>query len=464
MSLFLMVKRTINQVTLFLTAKQKATYLRLLPRTILARLMLLIAILLAISIYGSLKIFDYFDREPRAEMAALQAVTIVNYTRASLIASHENRRNALLSELSGREGVRVYAADFMEEIEPLPNDPFVQLIAKKIRQRLGEETIISVNHYDIPGLWISFNVELDDFWVVIPKIQVDRPFPLHWLGWAALIGLLSLIGAYITAARINRPLNLLASAADKLRNGEPAPKLPEDSLDELREVNQTFNEMADALVRLDSERTLLLAGVSHDIRTPLARLRLAVEMLSEQESVLMKEGMIDDIADMDNIIHQFSDFVRGVEGESTRMMDINVLLSSLAERQARAGRKLEVKLSPTYFIPLRPLAMQRLLDNLVGNAYAYTKGDVTVESHIMADKIVISVLDRGPGIPAEHAQRLLRPFERLDSARTKNEGGSGLGLAICNRIAKLHQGSLELINRADGGLEARLSLPIQQRY
>lgn len=93
--------------------------------------MLLIAILLAISIYGSLKIFDYFDREPRAEMAALQAVTIVNYTRASLIASHENRRGALLSELSGREGVRVYAADFMEQIEPLPEDPFVALIARK---------------------------------------------------------------------------------------------------------------------------------------------------------------------------------------------------------------------------------------------------------------------------------------------------------------------------------------------
>ena len=92
--------------------------------------MLLIAILLAISIYGSLKIFDYFDREPRAEMAALQAVTIVNYTRASLIASHENRRSALLSELS-REGVRVYAADFMEQIAPLPTDPFVQLLAKK---------------------------------------------------------------------------------------------------------------------------------------------------------------------------------------------------------------------------------------------------------------------------------------------------------------------------------------------
>jgi two-component system, OmpR family, osmolarity sensor histidine kinase EnvZ len=434
--------------------------LRLLPRTLLSRLLLLIALLLAISIYASLKIFDYFDREPRATTAALQAVTIVNYTRASLIASHENRRLALLSELSGREGVRVYAADFLEDIEPLPQDPFINLIAQKIRERLGVETIITVNHYDIPGLWISFNVGQDDFWVVIPKIQVDRPFPWHWLGWAAVVGLLSLLGAYIIAARINRPLNLLVHAAERLRNGEPAPKLPEDSVEELREVSRTFNEMAESLVRLDAERTLLLAGVSHDIRTPLARLRLAVEMLSGGTGDSMKQGMIEDISDMDNIIHQFLDFVRGVEGEPTKMVDINELLRSLAERQARAGRNLKLNLTSTYFIPLRPLAMQRLLDNLVGNAYAYSKGEVEVTSKITADKIIISVLDNGPGIPPEHAQRLLRPFERMDSARNKNEGGSGLGLAICNRIAKLHRGSLELINRPEGGLEARLSLPI----
>ena len=142
-------------------------------------------------------------------------------------------------------------------------------------------------------------------------------------------------------------------------------------------------------------------------------------------------------------------------------MDINALLQALAERQARAGRDLKLSLSSTYFIPLCPLAMQRLLDNLVGNAYAYSKGKVEVASKITAEKIVISVLDNGPGIPPEHAQRLLRPFERMDSARTKNEGGSGLGLAICNRIAKLHRGSLELVNRPTGGLEARLTLPIQ---
>jgi len=170
--------------------------------------------------------------------------------------------------------------------------------------------------------------------------------------------------------------------------------------------------------------------------------------------------MIEDIADMDNIIHQFLDFVRGVEGEPTQMIDINMLLQSLQERQSRAGRDLIVQYSPTYIVPIRPLGMQRLLDNLVGNAYNYGGGQVRVVSQINADYIVISVLDNGPGIPETHVEKLLRPFERLDTARS-NAGGSGLGLAIADRIAKLHKGKLELINRPEGGLEARLSLPIK---
>lgn len=111
--------------------------------------MLLIAVLLAIGQYASLQIFEYFERTPRAEATALQAVTVVNYTRASLIASQENLRLALLSEITGKEGVRVYYADFMEDIAPLPNDPFIQLVAAKIRERLGVETIITTRHYGI---------------------------------------------------------------------------------------------------------------------------------------------------------------------------------------------------------------------------------------------------------------------------------------------------------------------------
>lgn len=425
--------------------------------------MLLIAVLLAVGQFASLQIFEYFEREPRAEATALQAVTVVNYTRASLIASQENLRLALLSELTGKEGVRIYYADFMEEIEPLPADPFINLVAEKIRERLGVETIITVNHYGVQGLWVSFNIGQDDFWVVIPRIHVERPFPWQWLGWGALVALLSLAGGYLIAARINRPLNLLVRAADRLRNGERPEVLPEDSMTELREVSSTFNKMAASLAELDAERTLILAGVSHDIRTPLARLRLSVEMLPDEKCGNLKHGMVEDIADMDNIIHQFLDFVRGVEGEPSQMVDVNMLLKSLQERQSRAGRELIIEFAPTYFIAIRPLAMQRLLDNLVGNAYVYGKGEVRVASRITAENIIISVYDNGPGIPESHVEKLLRPFERLDSART-NAGGSGLGLAIADRIAKLHKGKLELINRPEGGLEARLSLPIQNDY
>ncbi len=425
--------------------------------------MLLIAVLLAVGQFASLQIFEYFEREPRAEATALQAVTVVNYTRASLIASQENLRLALLSELTGKEGVRIYYADFMEEIEPLPADPFINLVAEKIRERLGVETIITVNHYGVQGLWVSFNIGQDDFWVVIPRIHVERPFPWQWLGWGALVALLSLAGGYLIAARINRPLNLLVRAADRLRNGERPEVLPEDSMTELREVSTTFNKMAESLAELDAERTLILAGVSHDIRTPLARLRLAVEMLPDDECCSLKDGMIEDIADMDNIINQFLDFVRGVEGEPSQMVDINTLLKSLQERQSRAGRELIIEYAPTYFVAIRPLGMQRLLDNLVGNAYVYGKGEVRVSSRITAENIIISVFDNGPGIPESHVEKLLRPFERLDSART-NAGGSGLGLAIADRIAKLHKGKLELINRPEGGLEARLSLPIFNNY
>jgi len=434
--------------------------LRLLPKTLLARIMLLIAVLLAVGQVASLRIFEYFEREPRAEATALQAVTVVNYTRASLIASQENLRLALLSELTGKEGVRIYYADFMEEIEPLPDDPFIKMVAEKIRERLGAETIITVKHYGIEGLWVSFGIGQDDFWVVIPRIHVERPFPWQWLGWGALVLILSLAGGYLLAARINRPLNLLVSAADRLRNGERPEKLPEDSVTELREVSSTFNKMAESLAELDAERTLILAGVSHDIRTPLARLRLSVEMLPDNDCGSLKTGMIEDIADMDNIIHQFLDFVRGTEGEPTQMVDINTLLQALHDRQARAGRDLVIQLAPSYVVPIKPLAMQRLLDNLVGNAYAYGRGQVRVASQILADCIVISVFDNGPGIPETHVEKLLRPFERLDTARS-NVGGSGLGLAIADRIAKLHHGKLELINRPEGGLEARLSIPIK---
>ena len=428
------------------------------PRTLLARLLLLIALLLAVGQLATLKLFEYFERETRASAAALQVITVVNYTRAAILASHEDKRLALLTELTGRDGVRVYPTDLLEEIEPLPNEPFIKLVATKIRAALGQQTLVVINHFDIPGLWVTFHIGPDDFWLVIPRLQEERKLPWDWVGWGMLLIGLSLLGAYVIASRINQPLSLLADAARKISKGEKAYKLPIEGALEMREVSRTFNEMNDALSRLDEERKLLLAGVSHDLRTPLARIRIAAEMLPEIASDL-RNGMIQDVTDMDSIIHQFLDFVRGVEGESTQMVNLNTLLQNLAERQVRAGRELKLKLSNNHLISLRPLAIQRMLDNLVENAYKYGKGKVIARTIVNATHITVSILDDGPGIPLEQMSRLLRPFERLETARTA-ASGSGLGLAIVNRIAQLHGSELELINRPEGGLEARVKLPL----
>jgi two-component system osmolarity sensor histidine kinase EnvZ len=427
-----------------------------LPRTLLSRIMLLIAFLLMAGQYAAFRLFEYVEREPRANAAALQAISIANLTRAALLAAHENRRLQLLAELSQTEGVRVYPIEIFEVVEPLPDDPLIQLIAEKIVAHMGAGTVVSVNHLGLPGLWVSFSIDDEDFWVVIPKIRTERPAPWQWVEWGALMLTLSLAGAYFIAARINRPLHLLAKAADQVARGIKADRLPEYGVEELQRVSHTFNEMTDALARLDSERTLLLAGVSHDLRTPLARLRLSVEMLSASDA--LKSGMIQDIEDMDGIIRQFLDFVRGLEGETEQKEDLNALIQSCADRYARSGKTLHLNLGTVPELMLRPLAMQRLLGNLIDNAFAYGGKKVEIMTRNQNGSILLSVMDDGPGIPEKEMDRLLRPFERLDSARGQ-DGGSGLGLAISDRIARMHGGHLSLHNRASKGLEVRITLP-----
>jgi two-component system osmolarity sensor histidine kinase EnvZ len=426
--------------------------------TLLARVLGLVALLLIIGQFSAFQLAEFLQREPRAAAVALQAVSTVNLTRAALLAAHEKRRSALLDELAQREGVRVYPLDPLEEVDPLPKEPVLQLAAEKIRAELGPDTLVAVDHLGLPGLWVSFDINEDDYWAVIPRARLGQTSPWHWLSWGTGVLLLSLGGAWAVAARVNRPLRRLAEAADRIGHGEPGGPLPEEGTRELRHVSRAFNEMSGALARLDAERALLLAGVSHDLRTPLARLRLAVEMLSGADG--LKSGMVQDIEDMDDVLGQFLDFVRGVAGETPEPGDLDLLVRDMAERYARAGKPIALSLPPLPLLLLYPLAMRRLLTNLLDNAFAHGGGKVEIAACPEAEGVGLRILDRGPGIPEEEKARLLRPFERLDPARS--DSGAGLGLAIAARIARLHGGRLELDNREGGGLEVRIWLPLAQ--
>ena len=440
--------------------------MKYLPKNLLTRISLIIALLLITTQLVSLKIFDIYEREPRAEALALEISTIVNFTKASMAASASNKRVQLLNELSAMGNVRIYPAHFFEQIEPIPDDPFLQLVIQKVTQRLPLGTLIAINHFSIEGIWVSFELNSELFWVVIPRTIVDRPFPWHWIGWGTIIALIALVASYMTTERINRRLNRLIEAAESVRKGLSAEKLPYDNLVEFSDLNVAFNEMLDNLKKASQERKFLLASVSHDIRTPLTRLRIASEMLPEKSDDL-KKSMEEDILEINNILNQFLDFARGFEDEPKIPVNLGKFLNNIQVKHLRMGQKfilrkrnIKIDIPKKLFIDLRPLALQRCLDNLINNAFFYAQGKVVLIATLKEESFTISVVDDGPGIPDKELDRLLKPFERLDEARG-NEGGCGLGLSIADRIVKAHDGKLELIsNKKDKGLEAKITIPI----
>jgi len=428
------------------------------PRTLLWRSVLLIAGLLAIAHLAWLQIFRASEVEPRALQAAQQVVSVVNLTRAALVTADPARRYALLDDLAEQEGIQVYAGDPDEAVPALPDRPFLRIMAAQLRERLGQQTRMTLEREGVSGVWVSFRIDTDEYWVSLPRGRIERNEPLRWIGWGALVLVLAVIGAFLVVARINRPLRELTRAAELLGKGARPTRVTEDGPAEIRTLARAFNQMAADIQRQDEERALLLAGVSHDLRTPLARIRLALEMLDDRGASDLKAGVAQDIGDIDTAIGQFLDFARPVDAEQVLSeADLNPLVQSVIERYTRNGRNVVMRPGTPAPQPLRTQAMQRLLSNLIDNALHHGKGPVEVTTAREGRMNILEVLDRGQGIPAEDAARMLQPFTRLNTARSTS--GTGLGLAIVDRIARLHGGAVHLLSRDGGGLRVRIEMP-----
>jgi len=429
------------------------------PRTLLWRSVLLIALLLVIAHLAWLEIFRASEREPRARQVAQQITSAVNLTRAALITADPSKRLQLLQELSQEEGIQIYIGHPGERVAPLGDRPFLRLVEAEVKRQLGNQTQLATSRDGVRGAWVSFRIDEDDYWVFMPRSRLERADPLRWVGWGALVLALSLLGAYLIVARINRPLRELARAADEIGRGRTPPPVAESGPAEIRTLARAFNQMGTDLKRLDDERALLLAGVSHDLRTPLSRIRLGLEMMDDKGDSALKAGLVQDIGDIDAAINQFLDFARITEGETVVPDgDLNAIARELRDRYARGGKDVAARLAPLPPLALRPLAIQRLIANLVDNALRHGGGQIEVTTASEEGSAVLEVLDRGPGIPAGEVERMLQPFTRLDAARSG--AGTGLGLAIVDRIARLHGGSVQLLTRDGGGLRARVELPL----
>lgn len=439
--------------------------MKLLPRSLLWRTFLLIALLMVLSVAAWFAIFSTYEREPRARQLAQTLVSVANLTRAALISARPEARRELLRELSDREGIRIYPADAADRIAPLPERPFLRRVEELVREQLGPTTRLSLERDGERALFVNFRIDDNDdgdYWLALPRERIERVFPQSWLGWAVAALLLSLFGAWMIVFRITRPLQALQQAARKVGAGGTPARLDESGPTELATVAHAFNQMSADLAQIDQDRALILAGVSHDLRTPLTRLRMGIEMSADED---LREGMTADIEEMDKTIGQFLDFARSEGGEMPQATDLAALLAEVASQYRRRGFKVDidgaVMSAPISgsVVTVRPQALRRAVSNLVDNALRYAGPDQPVALSLGAagTEFVIEVCDRGPGIPAGDVERIKRPFARLDTARS-NTAGAGLGLAIVERIARFHNGRLELLPRPGGGLIARLAL------
>ncbi len=429
------------------------------PRSLLARTFLLIAALLVLSTAAWYVIFRTYEREPQVNQVARMVVSVVNLTRTALVAAQPGKRTALLEELEDLEGIRLYPYDVAQQVVAIDETPMLRKVQDAVRLELGNATRFAEAVDGVAGFWISFSIDSDEYWVMLPADRIPQDRTLQWLGWGLLALLLSLAGAYSIVSRVTRPLRDLSAAARQIGLGKRPEPVAEAGPDELRSVARTFNEMNRDLARLDEDRALILAGVSHDLRTPLARMRLAVEMLGSDED--LKSGMSLDIDDMDRIIGQFLDFARTESGEIPVPAELAGLAGEIVADYRERGRTIELDAGQTAKIPIRPLAFRRMVTNLLDNAFRYAEAGVAIRTHMMGDTVAIDVLDRGPGIPETEMERVKQPFQRLESARS-GKGGSGLGLAIVERIARMHHGRFDLLQREGGGLIARLSFPAER--
>ncbi|MCK9389528.1 MAG: ATP-binding protein [Sulfuritalea sp.] len=441
--------------------------MKLLPRSLLWRTFLLVALLMVLSVAAWFAIFRAYEREPRARQIAQTLVSVANLTRAALISARPEARRELLRDLSDREGIRIYPADAADRVEPLPDRAFLRRMEELVKEQLGPSTRLTLEREGERALFVNFRIDDSaegDYWLALPRERLDRVFPLSWLGWGVAALLISLAGAWFIVFRITRPLKALQQAARKVGAGETAPRLDESGPTELATVAHAFNQMSADLAQIDQDRALILAGISHDLRTPLTRLRMGIEMSADEG---LREGMTADVEEMDKTIGQFLDFARSEGGETPLEVDVAGMMDELATQYRRRGFKIEfaapvtLPSAPTFAtaLPVRPQALRRAISNLIDNAlrYAGRESPVVLSLEAAAAEFSIEVRDHGPGIPPEDVERMKRPFARLEAART-NAAGAGLGLAIVDRIARSHNGHLELLPRQGGGLIARLVL------
>jgi two-component system osmolarity sensor histidine kinase EnvZ len=431
-----------------------------------SRSFFLLAGLMLISLAVWLQVFFSIEEEPRAQQMAQRVTTTVSITRSALTYAPPEHRPDLLLDLATQENLRVLPRAASDVLSPLPDSNYWSMVANEIHERMGQDTQVVWMVNNTPGVWISFALNGDSYWLVFDREQLGLTTGVEWFGWGITALFLALIGAAVSASFVNRPLAQLAKVAQQLARGDTPSPLPEKGPAEIRDMNIAFNRMARDIRQTEADREIMLAGISHDLRTPLARMRLEIEMSDVSDET--RQAIDDDLSQIDHSIGQLMEYARPAGVVPDQGIDVSAAMHDLYERERShtesLGGKLTAAIEPDLYAKISAHDLKRVVSNLIENArrYGRSPGDDKARIELVAKQqgnlLVIEVKDRGIGIAESDVERLLRPFSRGETART-GVSGAGLGLAIVERLLSQVGGSLELMPRPSGGLIARILIP-----
>ena len=422
------------------------------------------SIVLFLTLLVASQIFSYYAVFNYALMPSLQQFNKILAHELNLVLDEGDLdiemdaplRQRVLEQL----GVTVHTKD-SETAGEFYHAVAIDLMSEEMTKELGSETevrlILGAESY---VLWMDI-AQLPNSLIRIPLSELQEEDFAPLFRNSLIMALLIIAGGWLFIRLQNRPLIALEKAAKGVGRGDIPPPLPVQGAQEIRSVTRAFNQMSKGIQELEEDRALLMAGISHDLRTPLTRIRLATEMMSPEDSYLA-EGIISDTEECNEIISQFMDYLKPVDRNSFQTVFLEDIAGEVASSEGGYEVEIETDLSSNMKPALgNPIAIKRAISNLVVNSLRYGNGWVKVTTGMTADNKLawVTVEDNGPGIPQDQISKLFEPFTRGDTARGSE--GTGLGLAIVKRIVSQHQGAVVVNNRSQGGLKAQISFPVK---
>ncbi|MGX5915341.1 two-component system sensor histidine kinase EnvZ [Aliidiomarina sp. Khilg15.8] len=432
---------------------------RWLPRTAFARTVALIAFVLVVNQAVSYFMIALYVVKPSVQQLTFLVAKQVQTQRFLDQLTLEDSKQARddYRRVTGIEKLN----DDEAKAAGITSTVHYRFLSNEMTRVLGEPAEVRLTRADEMYVWVRTQSQ-PDIWQRILLTEIDERQFSPLIFYLFLIGTLSVVGGIWFARWLNRPLLALQGAAVQIGRGEFPTTLEEKGASEIIQVTRAFNHMARGIERLEQDRALLLAGISHDLRTPLTRIRLATEMMPKSEDYLV-EGIVHDIDDMNAIIDQFIEYVRARDSITFSRYDLNRLVQEVVDAHQYTGcEPLGLQLGNLPEVDMQPIAIKRVITNIVDNACNYGEFPVSIRTGLDPDRkrVWFEVSDSGPGIREDQVESMFEPFTQGDEARGGE--GSGLGLAIVRRFVQLHAGHVSLQNRPQGGLIVRVELPVNQ--